>query len=93
MCREFKITVEAIPNNKTVPIEPEFMLRLANQRVKVGDSLVYSPGVQLGTYGYLMDVRVDLGDAFRFAFYDKALNTFKVVGDKVLPEDVGDYNI
>ena len=27
-CREFMITVSAIPNNKTVPIEPDFMLKL-----------------------------------------------------------------
>ena len=29
-CREFTITVEAIPNDKTVPVEPEFMLELQN---------------------------------------------------------------
>ena len=45
----------------------------------------------MGTYGYMMDVTVDLGDAFRFTYYDEALNSFKVIGDQVLPEDVGDY--
>ena len=61
--------------------------------MKVGDSLVYSPGAQLNTYGYLMEVEVFLGDAFRFCVYDKALNKFKVRGTMTKPEDVGDYPI
>ena len=69
-CREFLITVSSIPNNRTVPIEPDFMVKLQNQRVKVGNSLAYSPGVNINTYGYLMDVQVFLGDAFRFTTYD-----------------------
>ena len=69
-CRVFTITVSTIPNNRTVPIEPDFMLGLKNQRVKVGESLAYSLGVQINSYGYPMDVEVNLGDAFRFATYD-----------------------
>ena len=56
-CKEFKVTVNplSISNTTTaVSIEPEFMLSLHDQKVKVGDSLIYSPGVQLNTYGYMM---------------------------------------
>ena len=40
-----------------------------------------------------MDVELQLGDAFRFVIYDKSLNFFRVQGDLVKPEDVGDYPI
>ena len=61
--------------------------------MKVGDSLEYSPGARLNTYGYIMDVEVFLGDAFRFVVYDKDLNKFSVQRNLVKPEDVGDYPI
>ena len=61
--------------------------------MKVGDSLTYSPVARLNRYGYLMDVELQLGDAFRFVIYDKSLNFFRVQGDLVKPEDVGDYPI
>ena len=83
MCREFTITVSPVPNQKIVSKEPEFMLNLSNQRVKVGESLDYSPGASRNTYGYLMDVELFLGEAFRFAHYDKVFNSFKVNGDLV----------
>ena len=47
----------------------------------------------MNIYGYLMKVDVLLGDAFRFASYDQNLNTFKVHGNLMKTEDVGDYPI
>lgn len=40
-----------------------------------------------------MDVKAELGDAFKFAEYDSLSNTFKVNGNLVGLEDVGVYKI
>ena len=79
--------------NITVSIMPEWLVKLDNQRVKVGDSLLYSPGIQVNTYGYIMLVEAELGDAFRFSQYDKDFNIFRVHGLQVSNEDVGMYMI
>ena len=95
-CKEFKITVNSMSNSNTttaVTIEPEFMLSLHDQKVKVGDSLIYSPGVQLNTYGYMMQVGVVLGDAFRFLAFNEHLNQFVIQGGLLTREDVGRYPI
>jgi hypothetical protein len=73
--------VESISTaNITVSIKPSWLVNLADQRVKVGESLLYSPGIQLNTYGFFMHVSADLGDAFRFSEYDKDFNIYRVNG-------------
>ena len=49
--------------------------------------------MQYNTYGYMMEVKAELGDAFRFSEYDNDSNTYKVHGYMVAPEDVGRYKI
>ena len=61
--------------------------------MKVGNSLIYSPGTQYNTYGYLMRVEVILGDAFRFTTFNEGLNQFQVNGNLLTREDIGDYPI
>ena len=68
-------------------------MNLENQRVKIGESLLYSPGIQLNTYGYLMDVRADLGAANRFTEFDSERNTFKVHSNLLTKSDIGIYII
>ena len=72
-CTKLDIVVVAAPQGqgKTVSVEPEFMVSLKDQRVKVGQALAYTPGIQLNGYGLMMDVSVFLGDAFRFVTYEK----------------------
>ena len=90
-CTKLDLIVIPAPSGqgKTVSVEPEFMINLKDQRVKVGQALAYTPGVQLNGYGLLMDVSVFLGDAFRFTTYEKDGNLFKVHSNLVLPSDVG----
>lgn len=40
----FEIVIEPVPQGEIYTEEPEFMLALADQRVKVGDSLAYNLG-------------------------------------------------
>jgi len=79
--------------NITVSIKPEWLVNLSNQRVKVGHNLLYSPGIQMNTYGYMMEVKAELGDAFRFSEYDQVANIFRVHSGLTVKEDVGDYMI
>ena len=45
-CTEFKVVVEPLSTaNITVSIMPEWMVNLSNQRVRVGHSLLYAPGI------------------------------------------------
>ena len=69
------------------------MINLADQRVKVGNSLAYTPGDSVNLYGAQMNVEVDLGPAILFASYDKEMNMFKVHSDLTTADDVGMYFI
>ena len=40
-----------------------------------------------------MQVKAKLGDAFRFAEYDPDLNTFRVLSNLLMKDDIGDYMI
>ena len=73
-CTDFDLTVEALPSGEIIKVEPEFMVNLQDQRVKVGDSLIYSLEARLSSYGHEMTVKMDLGLAGRFASYDDSLN-------------------
>lgn len=45
-CSEFKLEVKPIGGaNITVSIMPDWLVNLEDQRVRVGESLVYSPGI------------------------------------------------
>ena len=90
-CTEFELKVDPLPS--AFEIEPEFMVNLQDQRVKVGDSLVYSPGDKLSSYGHEMTVTMDLGEAESFASYDKSFNLFKVHGFLLKASDIGSYPI
>jgi len=46
--------------------------------VRVGDSLLYPFGENVNIYGQEMNVKLFLGNAFKFAVYDALTNTFKV---------------
>ena len=41
-CIDFDFKVEPVPDVKVWTVEPDFMVGLDNQRVKVGDSLLYT---------------------------------------------------
>jgi len=86
-CTSFDLVVIPVPEVIIWSVEPEFMVNLEDKRVKVGESLTYSLGNIMGSYGYLMDVSLILADAFRFSTYDEDLNIFKVVGNMVSRED------
>ena len=73
-CTDFDLTVEALPSGEIIKVEPEFMVNLQDQRVKVGDSLIYSLEARLSSYGHEMTVKMDLSNAKRFASYDDSLN-------------------
>ena len=93
-CTEFTVKIEPLNTaNITVTKEPEWIISLQNQRVKVGDSLLYAPGIQFNTYGYLMEVSAELGDAFRFSKYETDTNLYKVNGDITTKDDIGIYMI
>lgn len=92
-CISFDITVVPQPDGRTYTEEPEFMVVLADQKVRVGDSLSFSPGANTNTYGYQMQVDVKLGVASRFVTYDSQLNTFRVQGSLLKKDDVGVYPI
>ena len=87
------ITVDAAPSNETASIESEFVLDLQDQRVKVGNSLVYFPEIQYNAYSERMQVEVFLGESFRFMTFNEDLNQFKVNGNLLTREDIGDYLI
>ena len=45
-CTDFEIVIEPVGGaNITVTFKPDWLVNLQNQRVKVGDNLVYSPGI------------------------------------------------
>ena len=90
-CTEFELRVDPLPS--AFEIEPEFMVNLQDQRVKVGNSLVYSPGDKLSSYGHEMTLTMDLVEAVRFASYDESSNLFKVHGVLLEASDVGTYPI
>lgn len=90
---EFDITVSPVPDVKVWTVEPDFMVGLQDQRVQVGDSLVYTLDNIEGSYGYQMDVTMRTGAASLFSSYDKTLKTFKVNGDVVTRENIGFYPI
>lgn len=90
-CTEFELTIKPLP--LAFEIEPKFMVNLQDQRVKVGDSLVYSPGDKLSSYGHEMTLTMDLVEAVRFASYDESSNLFKVHGVLLEASDVGTYPI
>ena len=69
------------------------MINLADQRVKVGNSLAYTPGDSVNLYGAQMNVEVDLGPAILFASYDKEMNMFKVHSNLLTKDFVGEYPI
>ena len=92
-CTEFDLTVEASPSGEIIKVEPEFMVNLQDQRVKVGDSLIYSLEDRLSSYGHEMTVTMNLDDVDRFASYDDSLNLFKVNGNLLEASDVGNYTI
>ena len=92
-CVNFNLIVDPLPANNTYTTMPDFLLNLEDQRVKVGDALKYSLGLPENTAGYIMNVEVFLGDAFRFSIYDETLNLFKVHATKLKKEDVGEYRI
>lgn len=74
-------------------IIPKWLADLKDQRVKVGDSLIYSPGLKVNTYGYVMKVAAILGDAFRFSEYDPDFNLYRVNGLGMTNADIGMYMI
>ena len=92
-CTDFDLTVEALPSGEIIKVEPEFMVNLQDQRVKVGDSLIYSLEARLSSYGHEMTVTMDLSNAKSFASYDDSLNQFKVHGSLLEASDVGNYPI
>ena len=59
-----------IISNITVIIKPDWVVNLENQQVKVGQSLLYFPEIQLNSDGYQMEVKVDLGLAMIFSEFD-----------------------
>lgn len=95
-CTSFEIKVVPLPEPEVEIIyteEPQFMVVLQDQKVRVGDSLSYSPGANVDTYGHQMEVKVFLGAAFKFSTYDPELNLFRVNGSLLSIEDVGVYPI
>jgi len=58
----------------------------------VGSDLAYSPRIPL-SIGYRQEVKVDLGQAASFAFYDFESGQIRVDGDLLLPSHVGRYEI
>lgn len=57
----------------------------------MGESLIYSPGLKVNTYGYIMKVSAILGDAFRFSEYDADFNLYRVNGLLTTDADIGMY--
>lgn len=93
-CTDFTVIVEPLSDaNITVSVEPEWIANLEDQRVKVGQSLLYTPGIQYNSYGFLMEVSAELGDAFEFSEYDEQKNMFRVHAGKTVSENVGVYPI
>ena len=64
VCTGFDLKVVPLPGEEPAPevdifqVEPDFLINLTDQRVKVGDDLSYSPGAQIGVYGEVMEVQV-----------------------------------
>ena len=94
MCTTFDIIVEGLINPVDPPEKlPEFKLDAVDQRVKVGQSLVYSPTVTLNTHTAPMTREMDLGQAFSFASFDKSSGSLVVNKSKVEKEHIGKYMI
>ena len=94
-CTEFNVTV-AEPEeatNGTALEKPDWSVRLEDQRIRVGQSLSYKPTVLLSSPGYLIDMKVDIGQTARFAEFDKESSSYEVQGDRVTKSDIGEYMI
>lgn len=61
--------------------------------MRVGQPLIYEPLVQVNTYGYIMDLQVDIGSTYPFASYDEEKNIYKVAGGETTRSDIGIYEI
>ena len=59
----FDLDIAPTPTDVIYTEEPDFIINLEDQKVKVGDLLQYSPGLPTNIYGYIMDVTVNLGNA------------------------------
>lgn len=47
----------------------------------------------MNTYGYIMDLQVDIGSTYPFANYDEERNIYKVAAGETTREDIGIYEI
>lgn len=92
-CTEFDVKVKPEPTDIIYTKEPEFLLNLDDQRVRVGEALQYKIGQPVNNYGFRMELEFDMGDAFRFATFDAQFNTFKVHEVLTTNDDIGFYPI
>ena len=72
---------------------PDWLKKLKDQYVKVGEGLIYEFGENRSFFGGKTDVKVELRRAFMFSSYDAYFNSFVVNRDKLTNEDVGLYKI
>ena len=56
-CTKFDVNVVPVPDNNQYTRKPDFLINLRDQRVKVGEPLMYSMGDGKNIYGERMDVK------------------------------------
>jgi hypothetical protein len=91
--RPSRCPVEAVDIGDLDDELPEWMAELDHQEITLFDSKVIAFGEPENTFGQEIDVEVDLGGARTFVKYDAAINSLIVDGDKMLPRDIGTWQI
>ena len=80
----FKVTILEPPSQSDYAFNaiPDWLSKLKDQYVKVGEALIYKFGENISFFGGKTDVKVDLRRAFTFSNYDAVFNSFIVNRDK-----------
>ena len=95
LTQPFAVTILEPPNPSTYVfnIMPDWLKKLKDQYMQVGESKIYKFGDNVNFFGGKSDLKVNIGRAFMFSSYDAFFNAYVVNGDKVTDEDIGKYKI
>lgn len=82
-----------IESNFTYNEAPEWLTKLEDQYLTLGDNLFYNFGEKTNIFDEEVSVTVTLQTSLHFASYDSFYNSLVVIGDKMFIEDIGAHKV
>lgn len=92
-CSEFDYKVNPVPDVFVWTNELDFKVEFEDQKVRVGDTLVYTLGDFEGADDFQVAVTLSRGTSAKFTSFDKEQRAFRVSGDLVTRAEIGFYPI